>query len=107
MTNADEIVPNITDGAGKYDPDAAKDFFKSGTRYSKVIQTDDERYQLNDIEKTSDFGSSGGSSLGTKETRNVECIQCLFLALRQTKGEVSITESSVSELFDEEGNIKP
>ena len=32
VTNADEIVPNITDGAGKYDPDAAKDFFKSGTR---------------------------------------------------------------------------
>jgi hypothetical protein len=107
VINVDEIVPNITDDSGKYDPDAAKDFFKSGTRYSKVIQTDDERYQLNDIAKTSDFGSSGGSSLGTQETRNVECIQCLFLALRQTKGEVSITESSVTELFDEEGNIKP
>ena len=43
VINVDEIVPNITDDSGKYDPDAAKDFFKSGTRYSKVIQTDDER----------------------------------------------------------------
>jgi hypothetical protein len=107
VTNADEIVPEITDDSGRYDPEAAKDYFKSGNRYSKVIQTDDEMYQLNDIEKTTDFGSSGGSSLGTQETRNVECIQCLFLALRQTKGDASITESNIDELFNEEGNVKP
>lgn len=106
VSNAEEIIPEITDDKGKYDSDKAKDFFKTGTRYDKVIQGEnDEVYQLNDIEKTSDFGSSGGASLGSADTRNVECIQCLFLALRQTKGEESITESDIDSLFDVNGNI--
>lgn len=100
VSNPDEIVPNITDD-GKYDPDKAKVFFKSGSRYKKVIKGENgQNYQLNDIEKNSEFGSSGGSSLGSKDTRIVECIQCLFLALRQIKGEESLTESSIDELFD-------
>jgi hypothetical protein len=108
VSNAEEIIPEITDDNGKYDSEKAKQFFKSGTRYDKVIQgEDDEMYQLNDIEKTSDFGSSGGASLGTADTRNVECIQCLFLALRQTRGEESITENDIDNLFDADGSIKP
>lgn len=107
VVNPDEIVPNITDD-GKYDPDKAKTFFKSGPRYKKIIKgANGQTYQLNDIEKTSEFGSSGGSSLGSTDTRLVECIQCLFLSLRQSKGDVSLTQESLDELFNEEGEIKP
>lgn len=106
VVNGDEIIPEITDDRGKYDSNKAKEFFKSGNRYTKVIRDeDDEMYQLNDIEKTPEFGSSGGASLGTTDTRNVECIQCLYLALRQTKGEESIDEDDIDSLFDDDGNI--
>jgi len=108
VSNAEEIIPEITDDKGKYDSKKAQKFFKTRNRYNKVIQgEDDEMYQLNDIEKTSDFGSSGGASLGSIHTRNVECIQCLFLALRQTKGEESIIESDIDNLFSVDGSIKP
>ena len=107
ITNVDEIIPEITDDKGHYDPKSAKEFFQKGRLYDDVIEgEDDEIYKLNDIEKTSDFGSSGGASLGSKDTRNVECIQSLFLALRQEKGNDSISEKSVDDLFDVDGNIK-
>ena len=107
VSNVDEIIPKITDDNGHYSPKLAKDFFQKGRYYDDVIEgEDDELYRLNDIEKTSDFGSSGGSSLGSRDTRNVECIQSLFLALRQEKGNDSITEKSVDDLFDATGNIR-
>lgn len=108
IVNDEEIIGNITDTTGRFDPDKAKSFFTKGRNYVKNIQVaeDDNLYQLNDIEKTSDFGSSGGSSLGSVETRTVECIQCLFLALRQTKAENSLTEADVDDLYDEFGDIR-
>jgi hypothetical protein len=107
VKNADEIVIAITNSNGDYDSQKAKSFFTNGRNYKKVIDTEDDiRFQLNDIEKTEDFGSSGGSSLGTKETRNVECIQCLFLALRQTKGDNSLSDDCFSEIFDIDGFIR-
>jgi hypothetical protein len=109
VKNSDEIV-NAISSDGEYDKEKAKRFFTSGSRYKKVIQVekDDEdiRFQLNDIEKTEDFGSNSGSSLGTKETRNVECIQCLYLALRQTKGDEKLSEDCFTELFDIDGEIR-
>lgn len=108
VINDEEIIGNITDTTGKFDPDKAKSFFTKGRNYVKNIEVaeNDELYQLNDIEKTTEFGSSGGSSLGSVETRTVECIQCLFLALRQTKVEKSITFEDIDELYDEFGNIR-
>lgn len=108
IVNDEEIIDKITDDTGKFDSDKAKRFFTTGNRYKKNIQVEDDTnfYQLNDIEKTSDFGSSGGSSLGTIETRVVECLQCLFLALRQTKGDSSLTKDCIEELFDEMGNVR-
>lgn len=108
IVNDEEIIDKITDDTGRFDSDKAKRFFTTGNRYKKNIQVEDDTtlYQLNDIEKTSDFGSSGGSSLGTIETRVVECLQCLFLALRQTKGDVSLSNDCVEELFDEMGNVR-
>lgn len=107
IKNAKKVINKITDTNGKYNSKKSKEFFTKNNRYTKVlIGEDDEIYKLNDIEKTSDFNGGGGSSLGTTETRNVECIQCLFLALRQTKGDVSITRDSIKELYDENGDIR-
>lgn len=87
VINSDDIIPNIIDDRGKYNSDLGKSFFKSGgSRYEDVIDgSDGSKYKLNDIEKTSDFGSSRGSSLGTLETRAVESLQCLVLSYRQFK----------------------
>jgi hypothetical protein len=105
VINSQEIIDNITTD-DNYDRDKAKQFFTPrSNRYAKVIQTDDEDYALNDVEKTEEFGSSGGTSLGTKDTRKIESIQCLFLALRQEKGS-SISESDYETLFDRTGKVK-
>jgi len=106
IENGEEIVSSISDEDGEYDSEMSKDFFKNGLRYTPVIQAaDGEEYRLNDLEKTREFGSSGGSSLGSKGTREVECLQCLFLALRQTKGR-DIKEGDINDLWDEDGMIK-
>lgn len=105
IKNSEEIINNISDDNGLYDIDKSKQFFMSGTRYQPVIiGNNDIRYKLNDIEKTVDFGSSGGQGLGTHETKNVECIQCLFFALRQELGR-TITKDDIKELYDENNEI--
>ena len=87
VNGEDEILPEITiDGTGRYDSDGGNDYFKTGNRYSDVIEGDDEEYyKLNDIQKTAEFGSSKGSSLGTTATREIESLQCLVLSYRQIK----------------------
>lgn len=109
IDNTDYIIPNITTG-DSYDSDKAAEFFKQGSRFKKVIIADNdgeqELYQLNDIVKTEEFGSSSGTSLGFKSTRDVECIQCLFLALRQSFGNEPITEDNYVELYDDDGNVR-
>jgi hypothetical protein len=105
VLNSQEIIDNITTD-DEYDRDKAKQFFTpKSNRYAKVIETEDDEYGLNDVEKTEDFGSSGGSSLGTKDTRKIESIQCIFLALRQSKGS-SISQTDYEGLFEANGSIK-
>lgn len=105
VLNSQEIIDNITTD-DEYDRDKAKLFFApKGNRYSKVIETEDDHYCLNDVEKTEDFGSSGGTSLGTRDTRKIESIQCIFLALRQSKGS-SISEEDYESLFEANNTIK-
>lgn len=105
VQNADEIIDRISDEDGNYDSDKSKAFFMRGARYQSVIKgSDDLDYRLNDIEKTSDFGSSAGRGLGTHETRNVECLQCLFFALRQELGR-TITEADIRDLYERDGKI--
>ncbi|NBP56127.1 hypothetical protein EBU71_06250 [bacterium] len=62
--------------------------------YKKSIVSDDGTvYKLNDIVKTSDFGSSGGSSLGTENTIKIESIYCLYFSIRQfLSRDISITD---------------
>jgi hypothetical protein len=105
VANPEEVTVAISDDEEKYDSEKSKSFFMSGARYKPVIKgSDDLDYKLNDIEKTADFGSSGGRSLGTQETRNVECLQCLFFSLRQELDR-TITEADIIDLYDEKGNI--
>lgn len=86
IVNSDDIISDITDDRGKYNPELGKTLFKPVSRYKDVLKGDDgSSYKLNDIEKVSDFGSSRGSSLGTLETRAVESLQCLILSYRQLK----------------------
>jgi hypothetical protein len=103
VINQDDIIPNITDDEGHYDREKGKDFFSKGRRYKEVIDGGDQMYQLNDIEKTADFGSTGGSSLGTHDTRDVETIQCFFLSYRQYKRSPILSEDidSILEMEDD------
>ena len=106
VDNPEEIIDNITDGPNQnFDIEKAKDFFMRRGKYLPVFNTDDRDYKLNDVEKTEEFGSSGGSSLGSKETRNVESIQCLYCSLRQNLGR-PINRNDFEEFFDISGYIK-
>lgn len=106
VENPEEIIDNITTGnSDTYDIEKASQFFYRKGRYAPVFRTDTTEYKLNDIEKTDEFGSSGGSSLGTKETRNVESIQCLYCALRQNLNR-PITEEDFDFFFDQTGYIQ-
>lgn len=105
VTNPDDIIPKITT-RNRYDHDKGKSFFLRNSRnYKDILDTDNGKFKLNDIEKTDYFGSSGGASLGSKDAKIVESIQCIFLALRQSKGE-SLTEDNYIEMFDENQNIR-
>lgn len=83
VINDDEIISNITNDEGGYDSDKSINFFKKNGRYTDVIETDVDDYQLNQIVKTSDFGGGKGTSLGSAGTIDVESIQCLFLSMYQ------------------------
>lgn len=110
VDNADEILDNITDGEDKtFDFERAKNYFAKimkSPRYYPRFKVKQNIFKLNDIEKTKDFGSSGGSSLGTDATITVESIQCLYLALRQKLGR-SIEVVDLDLLFDNAGEIEP
>jgi hypothetical protein len=105
--NNDDIIDNITNRSGKYDPKSAEEFFKQSNRYLDVIDGedingDDDDYKLNDLEKTAEFGSSPGSSLGTTKTRIVESIQCMYLSLRQEKEVTLLRNSFYNEIISQQ-----
>ena len=110
VDNADEILDNITDGEDKtFDIEKAKNYFAKimkSPRYYPRFKVKQNIFKLNDIEKTTDFGSSGGSSLGTDATITVESIQCLYLALRQKLGR-TIKVDDLDLFFDNAGEIEP
>lgn len=87
-------IDDILDTGGEYDPEKAKNFLTNNGRYKKVfIGDDNEKYQLNQFKKTSDFGSKGAGS----KTRQFEAIQCIYLGIRQglfNKNEESMLLSS-------------
>ena len=105
VENGEEVADEISSD-DEYDKDKASLYLKRGRYYNPVFQGEDgDTYRLNDIEKTSDFGSSSGSSLGTRGTRDAECLQCIFLALRQNIGR-ELSESDVDIIDSKNGQIK-
>ena len=94
-TSRNLIAPKYT----PYDSVKMKDVFLKRPGYKKYTKSlraeDGEEYKLNDIVKTSDFGSSGGSSLGTESTIKVESIYCFYFAIRQfLDRDISITDDT-------------
>ena len=82
IINSDEIIDRITKN-GNFDSNLSTDFFKPKTLYKPVLKSEDGRmFHLNDLEKTKEFGSSRGSSLGTVDSKIIETIQCMFFALQ-------------------------
>jgi hypothetical protein len=97
IINGDEIANNIT-RYKKYDSDKSKKFFTTGRNYNTVIKgSDDEEYKLNQIKKTSEFGSSAGSSAGSAKTKIIESLHCVLLAYRQYN-EINILRRSSQEI---------
>jgi len=94
---ADKIKTN-----GRYDGSKGKMVLRgSSNQYPEVIIGDnDDQYRLTNVVKTEDFGSSGGTSLGTKGTLEMECIQCVVMALRQLSME-SISEDDYQLLMED------
>jgi len=92
VVNRDQVVGAITNRDGVFNPYRASKYFtttdaQNRYRADALLGDDGAHYKLNDIEKTADFGSSGGSGLGSRDTRYVESIACIFLAWRQLKRE--------------------
>lgn len=97
-------IETILTTNGEYDPKKAEVIFKKRNYIDVIKSEDDVVYKLTDIEKTADFGSSGGASLGTKNTRIVESIQCIYLSFRQlTKNNLRENDNPISLLGSEEG----
>ena len=72
-------IDQITDHSGKFDDSKANSYFLKGKNYSPVFQDDDGVvYKLNDLFKTTDFGSRGAG----RTTNENEIIQMLLLAKR-------------------------
>lgn len=86
ITSKDSVEAEYT----PYETSKMKDVFLKRPdyrRYTKSLRSEDgTEYKLNDIVKTSDFGSSGGSSLGTEGTIKIESIYCFYFAVRQFLG---------------------
>lgn len=94
IDNPRKIINNIVDRkTGKVDKQKAYDFFTEkgvkGSRYNKEVikLTNGQRIGLNDLMRTWEFGSSAGTSTGTKQTRINETIQAICLSIRYRKKE--------------------
>ena len=72
-------IDQFTDQSGKFDGSKANSYFLKGKNYLPIFQDDDGKvYKLNDLFKTTDFGSRGAG----KTTNENEIIQMLLLAKR-------------------------
>lgn len=72
-------IDQITNQFGKFDSTKANSYFLKGKNYLPIFKDDEEKvYKLNDLFKTTDFGSRGAG----KTTNENEIIQMLLLAKR-------------------------
>lgn len=105
------IIDNLVDDkSGKYSPDKAKDVFLTDKgRYKEVLKEKEKggkfrKFKLNQLSKTSEFGSSKGSSAGSTITRDQESIQTILFAYCAQTGyfwdetEDNITEEEILDM---------
>ena len=90
VANAEQVLQAITGRDGSFSPERAARYFTMPDAHKRyrpdaIVAADGGLYKLNDLEKTADFGSSGGSGLGSRDTRYVESVACVFMAWRQLK----------------------
>jgi len=90
VVNKEQVLKAITNRDGTFNAYRAEKYFTLPDAHKRyrpdaLLGDDGTHYKLNDLEKTADFGSSGGSGLGSRDTRYVESITCIFLAWRQLK----------------------
>ena len=107
IKNVRKIISAIVDiDTGKVDKQKAYDFFTEkgvkGSKYNKkaIKLTNGDKIGLNDLVRTWEFGSSPGTSTGTRQTRVNETIQAIYLAIRH-KLKRSINENDIQNFIDE------
>jgi hypothetical protein len=112
IDNPRRIIRSIIDTkTDKVDKQKAYDFFtekgKKGSKYKHNIRLSNGEYiGLNDLDRTKEFGSHPGTSIGTKQTRINETIQCIYLAIRQKKKK-PITRDDIQEFIDDYNHDTP
>lgn len=97
----EDVIDDITTN-GDYDKIKAKLYFTKGKSdnapYKQVLKDEEgEEYRLNQLKKTVEFGSSGAGRL----TRQVETIQSIFLAIKQSNPDIDLTPDNIEELYKE------
>lgn len=106
IKNSSDIMNNIIDlKTNKVDKQKAYNFFtkggKKGDVYNHNIElSNGDKIGLNDLERTWEFGSSPGTSIGTKQTRVNESIQAIYLAIRQKK-KSNISEDDILKFIED------
>ena len=111
IKNVRKITSAIVDiKTGKVDKQKAYDFFtdkgKKGSRYDKkaIKLTNGDKIGLNDLVRTWEFGSSPGTSTGTRQTRVNETIQAIYLAIRH-KLKRPINKNDIEYFIDEYDDV--
>ncbi len=91
-----DAIDNITDDDGNYDPDKAKSYLKSGSRYIKTFKdVKGSEFSVNQFKKTKEFGSKGAGRL----IRQFESVQCIFIAIKQANPNLMLSASNLERLF--------
>lgn len=86
---------------GSYSTASAPTFFSQKNRYKNVFKSGDLEFQLNQIKKTKDFGSSGAGIT----TQKYEILQCIFLAVKLLYPRIELTYTSVISFLENNTNI--
>ena len=93
----EDAIENLTDPNGDYDIDKGKNYFTKSKRYLSVFKDEDgDEFKLNQLKKTKEFGSSGAGRL----TRELESIQAIFIAIKQSKPNEKLLPSNILEFYD-------
>lgn len=90
-------IDNLIDDNGNYDSRKAKSYFTHKNKYINTFKDlNDDEYKLNQIDKTTEFGSKGPGRL----TRKTESLQCIFLAIKQNNPNIILHYNNMFKLYE-------